>query len=346
MKKFIRNSLKFTSIFIISSVLSLLIIHPYYGERWYSTKLTYFNRNRTHFNTVIFGSSQSYRQINPQKLDYTLGDYNTSTFNFATAGTGQPEIYFLYEKFLKTIKKDTVKYAVMEISPLKYTDKVNLYTPKNYYWHTLANLIYSIKYTLSSNYSLLNKLKYIKLYTHSYLLKLIKSFRFLFESGPIEDPYFLGKNIDGFLPLEKEMQDHPEYIALKKRHNILINKPDSLKDIVKLIKQYFLKKDHKENLNIVHLKRLLYLIDISEKKGIHLFFLIPPRWRGLDELLAIKEQLPFNHLIELADPQKYPELYAVENHFDIGHLNMKGAGIYTEYLGREMIARLNHAGLR
>lgn len=54
-----------------------------------------------------------------------------------------------------------------------------------------------------------------------------------------------------------------------------------------------------------------------------------------NELLSIKKRLPGNHIVEIANPKKYPELYKDELSFDVGHLSCEGANVFTEYVADE-----------
>jgi hypothetical protein len=86
---------------------------------------------------------------------------------------------------------------------------------------------------------------------------------------------------------------------------------------------------------------LLKLIDKSNRKGVYLIFLIPPRLQRYEELLALKEELPSENAVEIAIPNKYPMLYQVNYSFDVGHFNTKGAQLFSMYLASELEAIQN-----
>ena len=44
--------------------------------------------------------------------------------------------------------------------------------------------------------------------------------------------------------------------------------------------------------------------------------------------------------LDFSDPRRHPELFAPENRADRGHLNARGAAIYSRLLARELLAAL------
>jgi hypothetical protein len=46
-------------------------------------------------------------------------------------------------------------------------------------------------------------------------------------------------------------------------------------------------------------------------------------------------------LLDYSDPERYPNLYAPENRRDPGHLNVRGAEIYTRLVARQIAAGIN-----
>jgi len=99
--------------------------------------------------------------------------------------------------------------------------------------------------------------------------------------------------------------------------------------------------NHSSSLNEVHLRKIKSLIRKADIHGIQLLFLISPLWEDFKEQLAIKENLPEENVIEVADYHKYPDLYNTSILFDAGHYNAKGSRLFTTYLAREMKNKLN-----
>lgn len=334
MKKFFLNIFLFSAIFFILNQLPNLFLSPYYGKELYLKKYEYFINNQDNFNTVILGSSQSYRQINPEILDGLLKDYQTSTFNLAAEAIFNPEVYYLYEKLLETIETNSLKYAFIELRLLEDMRSNSLNQSWNYYWHNLEYLNFSINYTLASNRPLWEKIKVIKKYIICYVNKIINGYKALVCNKSNENGLYYGK--DGFYSLNEEMSDIGGNNYLRKILASFLKDTTVLEKKVSRANRVFSVKNNEQFINEVHLIKLIDLIEKSKQKGVHLIFVIPPR--GVyNELLAIKEKLPSNHIIEIANPQKYPELYQVEFTFDKWHVNKKGADLYTKYIANELI---------
>jgi hypothetical protein len=61
--------------------------------------------------------------------------------------------------------------------------------------------------------------------------------------------------------------------------------------------------------------------------------------KSYKKLLPILSLISKNHVIDLANPDKFPEFYEEENSFDVGHLNGMGAELMTQALVSQIKAR-------
>lgn len=299
--------------------------------------------NQNKYNTVILGSSRPCRGINPQILDDSLKDFQTSTFNLASPATHNPEVYYLYEKLLGSIEPNRLKYAFIELQSLHPIANENLRTIRNYYWHNLKYLHFSFKYIFKSNIPFSSKLNLIKSYIISYVYKSVYGYKALVNNNLKQYKLLLGINKDGFCTLDELAKENGGNNIFRKRSISFQEDTTLLEERISIAHQAFAVKNYKPFINEVHLKKLNRLIKISQQKGVHLIFIIPPRRDEVNiynELLAIKERLPSHHIIEIANPKKYPQLYQVEFTFDIGHFNRKGAKLYSKYLANELLKNI------
>jgi hypothetical protein len=341
MKTFLIKFFLFSSIFFVLNLLPNLFLSPYYGNQVYSEKYSYYKCNQGTFNTLILGSSRLYRQFNPKIFDSVLKEYQTSSFNIAAPATYNPEVYYLYEKLLEKTEPNRIKYAIIELQTLRNINSENLNTTRNYYWHNLKYLNFSIKYILTSNHQFGQKKKeLIKKYLLSYFYKTLNIFyeyKTLADRKSNINKMLIGENRDGFYPLSEHMNDLGGNNDYKKRLTTFIGDTTVLEEMCLNVKKAFSLTSNEKYFNEVHFKKLNHLIKKSNKKGVHLVFIIPPRSVSYNELLAIKEKISRNHIIEIANPEKYPNLYKVEYSFDGGHLNKKGADLFSEYIARELL---------
>ncbi|MBN2893184.1 MAG: hypothetical protein JXL97_15040, partial [Bacteroidales bacterium] len=222
--------------------------------------------------------------------------------------------------------------AFIELQPLNQIAEENINTTRNNYWINLKFLIFSYKYIFNANYQ--NNQKYmIKAYTKSFISKLFDIEKYKYALMQVNsDTSIIGKQ--GYYSLNKQMNDIGDENGLSKRLTTFLKDTTVLQERIKLSINNLQFYEH--YLNEVHLHEIEKLIEKSKEKGIHLFFIIPPKLSDYKELRAIKEFLPKENIIDISDANDYPNLYKTEYTFDIGHLNEKGANLFTEYLADEI----------
>jgi hypothetical protein len=335
MKKYITNTFLCCAIFLVLNQVPDLFSNPYYGNKRFSVKYEYFRDNQDRFNTLVLGSSRIYRSINPEVFDDLLSDYQTATFNFAAPAIFNPEIYYLYEKLLESVEAESLKYAFIELQPLNYIRSKKLGTINNYYWHNLKYLITSTAYTFRSNYSFDEKIELINSYSISYIFNTLFGHKALTSTHLRYQDRFLGPNDDGFYSLNDEMNEIGGDNGYRKRYKAFLKDPSVLEKKITIANKHFSERNYEQFINEVHLAILLELIEKSTRMGVHLVFIIPPKLDSYNELLALKERLPSEHILEIANPKEYPELYQADYSFDLGHLNEKGANLFSEFFANE-----------
>ncbi|MFK7801714.1 MAG: hypothetical protein AB8G95_08800 [Anaerolineae bacterium] len=338
MKKFILN------LFIISALLFVVLnwmpsffINPLYGNKPFATKHAYFLENQDQYNTLVMGSSRMYRHLDSVLLDEHLAACDTSTFNLAAPATYNPEVYHLYENVLEDIDTGQFDFVFMELQPLVDIEPKNIKTDQSYYWMNLNDLAYASSYGLAANYPPKKKAGIIVDYSLSYIYRVIFNSRVLFSSEQdIGDERFIGS--EGYFSLNQQMEQITGNDSLQKRFDSFHADPFELYDRLNYTTEQVALSDHSAHLNQTHLARLNDLIEVSADKGIHLVFILPPRLhQQYEELFALQEILPSEHLIAVVDPAKYPEMYALEYSFDAGHLTDEGASIFTDYAADQLL---------
>ncbi len=344
MNRFIKNIAFFFVIAYVINVFTSAVVNPYFGNRYYDAKYRYFKEHRDEYNTVIFGSSRSYRQINPEIFDKLLQENGFKTFNLASPSTFNPEIYQLYDDFLNDTPKGNCKCAIIELLPLNIIDERNIKTAKNNYWIDIAHLLFALRYNFARKISWERKIDRSLSYLASYFYKLMDTSKFetLLLRNDNDEENLIGKRKDGYYSLEKQMEDIGGDNPLKKRRKLFLKNTKALDIRIERSKAEMNKYQREKNVNRVHLEKLLSIIDRSEKKGIHVIYFIPPRLVNYAELLPLKYCLPQDRLIDVTNALKYPNLYRVEYSFDIGHLNDKGADFLTEAVAEKVKKIFDH----
>ncbi|MGZ4117736.1 MAG: hypothetical protein ACXVPY_09655 [Bacteroidia bacterium] len=343
MKRFIRTLFLFSILFLLAAKFAHLIDRDAYsGSPYYSKKYKFYEEHKLQFNSVIFGSSRMFRQVNPAIIDSMLKEYHFSTFNMGAPATFNPEEYYLYEKLLED--HPNFKYAFIEFQPLCEIAENNVDSKRSYYWMNLKYLNFSIHYVLDANYPQALKTKIIREYCQGYINNMFDFSGCLapFHHTNAESDNCLGKNKNGFYSLNEEMEDTPGDNEFRYRLTSFLKDTTILKERINMSKVAFSEKNTGVYLNKYHLNYLKRMIEKSEAKGIQLFFIIPPRLtlKDYQELLSLAKALPEKNVIQLADVNKYPEFYKSATAFDIGHLNKTGAELFSRLLAAEIEKRI------
>lgn len=165
------------------------------------------------------------------------------------------------------------------------------------------------------------------------------------------DSSYIGKQKNGFYPYDYE--EYHLFMEYKWQDTMLLEsrkvyesdkwKRDSLTaSITKSYNDY--KETDKPNSAMVQLCMDAY--KKCAKKGIQVYFMLPPRARtNYSILLPIFNAMPANTKIEFADPRKYPKYYDVQYGYNFHHLNYKGAKILSTDFGNLLVQTIQKDSL-
>ena len=334
MKKFIIKLFFFIILIFVTNHIIHLLVPMSYGNVMNAMKMDYLSTHLSNFNTLFIGSSQTFREINPDCFDKnTNTEVYTKSFNLGTPGTLNPESYYLFDKLLEKDAKN-IKYIVMElkdVSPLTQSQKIH--TSKGRYYAEFNDILFALKTIKASSRSIENKIDDYNDYITAFveksfnleLYKDLKEYRLKYEES-----IFPKMNYNGYVSFDNE--DNNDKIERQKR---LKFESDTFKlqHLIKENTEYFLDPNSK-HFNKVHYKRMLSMINKCEKKGIQLIFFIPPQ-TYLKEIISIFNKIPEENRIELANYSYYPEFYLARNTYSLYHLNNQGAEILSKLLSKE-----------
>jgi len=307
---------------------------PYYGNPTYQNKFTFFSENINSYNAAVFGSSRMFCHFIPNLFDSLLENQNLNTFNLAIPASYNPETYYLYEKFLETIKPNQIKYAFIELQPVKEIAEENMNTERIFYWLNLKYFLFSYRYIQNSNL-ISNKTELLTILRKSFFYKLIHfSYSKNFFSKKQTLNYF--SETEGFSSLEKLLGDNPDNLNIIKRRQTFLSDTSSIKTKIAATKVELNTSQFEYYKNEIHLQKLLEIIETSKQKGVDVIFIIPPRSSQYEELYALKHYLPKINVVDISNAEQYPLLYQSKYSFDLGHLNNAGAILFTEYVAQEI----------
>ncbi len=320
-----------------------LIFNPssYYGNDILQEKMRDYEPAAGKFNTVFIGSSIFLQNFNPVYFDSLMPpSLGIATYNLGSGGTLPPETYVFYENLLKHHGSD-LRYAFIELRDISLFHPHNLHTIRKRYWMTPAEYGFILNTSIHS--SIPNDLKKnsILFYGVSLMERMFNVDYFNDIYGHIANDQKSSKNklklirkanLRGYLPVEGRSIRQEQFLMDTSRLSLvagLYRKFDAETD-----SSYYSR---------AHLRRIQKLISESGKKGIHCFFVLQPKMSvyEMKEIVAILKHLPEEHVINLADPDRYPSLYLARNSFSESHFNMDGTHILTRLLAERF---LDHIG--
>jgi len=326
MKKYLLKLFLFSLLFISLSILNRLRYNYYEGSKMIKYKVADFhNKNKeAKFNTLFFGSSHIFRQVNPILFDKKNNEkgVNTKSYNFATWGCNTVEQFYLVNQFLKNENTEYINDVFFELLNAKEIDNINLYTKRGHYYvnnKSIDNLINTIRDQRFNIY--LN-------YFFSYLLNFL-NYRSTFYYAESSNSHVvnvtnLSLNKNGFLSLTEEAAINPN--TYTKRVNYFKNNSKFvMNNVKKYIKKAYYKslKFYLDEMNILAIKypnikfhAVCHPMNLSlyskEYKNINVISMRGKAWKNL--------------------------ISKKENYFDKGHLSEKGANIFTTEISNQYIS--------
>jgi hypothetical protein len=339
-------------------LLSLLVkatLPFYWGDSTQTVKFEYYKKNFDKYNAVYLGGSLEYRHIDPSVIDSIMqkNGFDFRSFNIAIDGHSFVEEMADLDGLLK-IHNPNLKYLFLSISSEPYFFPANLHTSKWVSWQNVSSTYRAARIIPTLDDDLKTRTKFSWFYIMSWMENFFKigmmpdALNFYFNKNKFDKSY-LGKREDGFFPYDYE-ENHlfMEYKwedtlirQSKREYESNPAKRDSLThDIRKSFESY--KSTDKPNQAMVNLCMDAY--KKCAKRGIQVFFILPPRARtSYSLLLPVFNAMPAGTKIELADPDKYPKYYQAEYGYNFHHLNYKGAKLQSYDMAKQLVGLMKGA---
>lgn len=296
-------------------------------------------------NTLLLGSSATYRSFNPKLLDSLLNQThsaNVKSFNFGLPGANLLELQYLLQRILanKPVHLKTLLLEVNDI-PLKLRN-TNIQSSRYISYHNLQRTATICNSIITSPLSLITKLQMLK-------TRIQICFTHYARSGDLHEIWkaTLRKRH------RKPVQRKPHYLKYLGHEGLNEQMSQQRiyylsKDGQKTFKEFVVNAQQADKVTsdsrytlLATLKTFYEISILCQKHNINLVVINPPAngaWNFAIKKLKASD-LP-NPIIEMNHPDKYPALFAAENRFDIYHLNEKGAALATEKLA-ELLIREN-----
>ncbi len=302
-------------------------------------KLGWLRGHRGEFDTLFLGSSRTYRQMVPELFDTLAAEAGEATrsFNLGVDGMRPPEDTFVLEKALAFLQKP--RLVVVECNEIRVRVRAaDRDTVRQVYWHDGKR---QAAITRRAFFSDDQPKKWKSRFKDAWKIwpEFAEHAGYWLENtahlgrgpellaswiAPSAKPPMglqdIGPRQDGF----RILPGHEEF------------EPGALAEYEKDLARLFARSPRDDGGDSVSLAEIAEKRRIIERVGARMVLVIPP----YTDALAFRPQqggrVPL--VLDLSSPQRYPEFYKVENRADSGHLNRKGAELYTREVVRLLVA--------
>ena len=301
---------------------------------------------RPEFDTILIGSSRMNRQVIQRTLDAAMArdGFPIRSCNLSSDGMRPPEDGFVLDQALAA-RRAPLKLIIVEINPIELTvTETDADTDRVVYWHDTTRMQTLWSRAWAADLEGVFRLDKRITDTWRNLRHFAGHFRYWIWSGVragrgsdmllaalnvdaaiVEDADEIGPNQDGAPGFRA---DDSMSVAETREYQTKLRKYAESRVRSTL-------GDHASQAELVR------KATAARSRGARLVLVAPPaaRERSLRPLKEVDAIF-----LDYTDPQKYPALFLPEHRRDPGHLNEKGAEIYTRQLAEDLSAALRAVG--
>lgn len=311
----------------------------FYGNSNLEIKMKLYQPQVDSFNTLFIGSSTLFYNLDPIRFDSLMpAEWDIHSYNLGGGGSLPPETYHFTEQLIRAYP-GKIRNIVLELRDIAIFSDNHRNTLRKRYWLTPGWYAFIMQALSQADLPDSLRLQTALYTTESFMERSFNLgyFNNLFGNDLHADQVsevrlqdVAAANRRGMLPVtaEKEQdrrgqffQDTSRLSRIASEYRSIITNPMELVP------------------SAVHLKKLKELIETCRQSGIHLVLLLHPKMEPVQvrETMALARGIPDVHLIDLSDPDRYPELYLVENSLNYNHFNQKGTLLLTDHAARSFI---------
>jgi hypothetical protein len=352
LKKTLKHILLVAVILLVLSSLVRYFMPFYWGDSTQTVKYEYYKKNAEAYNAVYLGGSLEYRHIDPTIIDSMAkkNGIDFRSFNLGIDGHGIIQQMSDLEGLLQ-IRNPNLKYIFLSISSEPYFFKSNLHTPKWVSWHSAQSTYNALSIIPSLEEPLKFRSKFGAFWISSWIENMFNigtvpdMLKYYFDKTYLDSSY-IGKDLNGFYPYDYE--ENHLFMEYKWEDTLLLQSRkqfesgDSYSDTLnKRVLASFSNYKATEKPNTAMVKLCMDAYNACKKRGIQVFFILPPKARTTYSLLLpVFNAMPEGSKIELADIRKYPKFYTIEYGYNFHHLNYKGARLFSNEMAKQTIQLL------
>ncbi len=335
--KLLRNIFLLLAIVVVINQLILALLPYSWADAAFNDRYLGYLDQRGAYDTLFIGSSMTQRHVDPAVFDEQMaGSAATHAYNLGAGAHFFPMTARTFQVVLadKPPELERVFFELMWTNPRP--DEGRWHTARQVFWQNGALTRYLLRSLWRADVALEEKLRYTAVHTGSLLEKNL-SLGFggdvlgYLQNGrgghDLEQRGFLAIDVEQIVGTVENRRQ------LRQRRAALLANPGRLAAETEAARSAFTDPSSWNPLNDLQLDLLQQMRAEAQEAGVELIFVLPPRQHVLyRELLPLFYALPPEERIDLADPDRYPQFYTLEESFDFAHMRGAGAELYTRAL--------------
>ena len=310
-------------------------------------KMEYFVRHKDEFDVLYVGTSRFVRGVDNKLIDERLAErgIEVRSFNLAVGGMGSFEQDYLLHWALSH-RPARLKWIFYEGGPIGmgvrddhiFRNPDNTWSEREVYWHTPVETWRVLGAIARLPVTTWRKLELALTHVQLFGWKFVNYGRggsFLRERR--KSAHELGQWNDTMAELEQARGHQGLETATKGRNSRerkeLLSDPAAFEARMAAIPA-----ENRASVPLEEVNLELYRAQFRDAQahGARLVYVVAPQYESSPERLRLHEAGVIPELLNYNDPERYPELFRIENRFDKGHLNRQGVILFSERLARDI----------
>lgn len=317
---------------------------PWPEERGLRAKYEYVRAHKDELDAIYIGSSRMMRAIDPRVVDAELAARGLpwNTFNFGADGMFGFEADFVLREILalEPARLKTVFFEAATWYPgFDEPGSTNPESLRCAFWHTPAATVNALESVRRMDAPLATKLALYRTHLSAFAKKCSS-----FGQGPrvlakalgtdtaaidVDVPASLVRETRGYQPLELLTDE----VHTQGREIFLI----AIENYRKLIAKIPAENARAASLDTYNLRALRGQYEVARQHDAELVQVVMPNRVGTPLFGTLQQARHIPVLLHFNRPDAYPELFEVEHHYDMGHLNRAGAALFSRLLARTYV---------
>ncbi len=342
MQRFVLKVLLF--VFLVAGMnraTGLLMFNGWKNPNYYLKEDEFFKHYAADCNVLFFGSSRTFRQIDPVLFDSlnALDGQHTNSYMLASSASALNETLVHINEVLNAPRTPShLKCLVVEVDDRVYVPKDNLYTPRASCFITWNTLTPFLTRVYAEDGPLWYKISQTGYYISSWL---IDAAQLGYGSEKVRGSIEYDASHKSYEWMQRQGHtalnyDLPKYRSgsFYTRHQLLMQDTAFTQLNCMRIKNLEAGCPHPGNYNPAVLAAYTQLAAQLAKRGVETLFVLPLRGGLSPKLKCLFEALPESKIDMASRAIKIPELHYTHYWFDRGHLNSDGVKLYTDAFAR------------